>query len=47
MVAAHMAAGASALRAACEAVYDHGLAADAWPAGLALTASGLARRAGG
>ncbi|MBV7457608.1 NAD(P)H-hydrate dehydratase [Acidovorax sp. sif1233] len=47
MVAAHMAAGASALRAACEAVYGHGLAADAWPAGLALTASGLARRAGG
>ncbi|MBW8464292.1 ADP/ATP-dependent (S)-NAD(P)H-hydrate dehydratase, partial [Acidovorax sp.] len=47
MVGAHLAAGASALRAASEAVYQHGQAADAWPAGRALTASALARRVGG
>ncbi|OYD51581.1 NAD(P)H-hydrate dehydratase [Acidovorax kalamii] len=47
MVGAHLAAGASALRAASEAVYQHGQAADAWPAGQALTASALARRVGG
>ncbi|MBN9627694.1 MAG: bifunctional ADP-dependent (S)-NAD(P)H-hydrate dehydratase/NAD(P)H-hydrate epimerase [Acidovorax sp. SCN 65-28] len=47
MVGAHLAAGASALRAASEAVYQHGQAADVWPAGLALTASALARRVGG
>ncbi|KQO25741.1 bifunctional ADP-dependent NAD(P)H-hydrate dehydratase/NAD(P)H-hydrate epimerase [Acidovorax sp. Leaf78] len=47
MVGAHLAAGASALRAASEAVYLHGQAADAWPAGQALTASALARRLGG
>lgn len=46
MVGAHLAAGASALRAASEAVYQHGQAADEWPAGQALTASALARRAG-
>lgn len=46
MVGAHLAAGASALRAASEAVYQHGQAADAWPAGQALTASALARRVG-
>lgn len=45
MVGARMAAGASALRAASEAVYAHGLAADLWPATQALTASELARRA--
>ncbi|RQO83444.1 NAD(P)H-hydrate dehydratase [Acidovorax sp. FJL06] len=47
MVGAHLAAGASALRAASEAVYQHGQAADAWPAGQALTASALARHVGG
>ncbi len=47
MVGAHLAAGASALRAASEAVYQHGQAADAWPAGRALTARALARRVGG
>ncbi len=46
MVGARLAAGASALRAASEAAYAHGLAADHWPAGLALTASALARRIG-
>jgi NAD(P)H-hydrate repair Nnr-like enzyme with NAD(P)H-hydrate dehydratase domain len=39
-----MAAGASAFRAASEAVYVHGQVADEWPAGRALTASALARR---
>lgn len=47
MVGARLAAGASALRAASEAVYWHGQAADAWPPGQALTASALARRVGG
>ncbi|KQB60372.1 NAD(P)H-hydrate dehydratase, partial [Acidovorax sp. SD340] len=47
MVGAHLAAGASALRAASEAVYQHGQAADDWPARQALTASVLARRVGG
>lgn len=47
MVGAHLAAGASGLRAASEAVYQHGQVADAWPAGPALTASALARRVGG
>lgn len=46
MVAAHLAAGASALRAASETVYLHGLAADTWPAQQPLTASALARCAG-
>ena len=44
MVGARLAAGASALRAASEAVYAHGLAADRWPPDRALTASALARR---
>ena len=44
MVGARMAAGASAYRAASEAVYVHGQVADEWPAGRALTASALARR---
>jgi hydroxyethylthiazole kinase-like uncharacterized protein yjeF len=44
MVGAYMAAGASASRAASDAVYAHGLAADVWPEGQALTASELARR---
>ncbi|QLA80557.1 NAD(P)H-hydrate dehydratase [Acidovorax sp. JMULE5] len=47
MVGAHLAAGASALRAASEAVYQHGQAADDWPARQALTASALALRVGG
>ncbi|EER57696.1 protein of unknown function UPF0031, partial [Acidovorax delafieldii 2AN] len=37
------ATGADALRAATEAVYLHGLAADRWPAGCTLTAGALAR----
>ncbi|MCW8176255.1 NAD(P)H-hydrate dehydratase [Verminephrobacter aporrectodeae] len=44
MVGARLAAGTGALRAASEAVYAHGLAADLWPAGRALTASALARQ---
>ena len=43
MVGAHLAKGAPALRAASQAVYQHGLAADRWPEGRALTASALAR----
>lgn len=43
MVGAHLAAGVEARRAALEAVYIHGLAADHWPAGRTLTASALAR----
>ena len=38
---------ALAFRAACEAVYLHGQAADQWPTEPALTASGLARSLGG
>ena len=44
MVGAHLARGASAAQAACAAVFAHGLAASHWPAGLALTASGLVGR---
>jgi NAD(P)H-hydrate repair Nnr-like enzyme with NAD(P)H-hydrate dehydratase domain len=47
LVGTHLAAGASAFRAASEAVYQHGQAADVWPAGRALTASTLARHLGG
>lgn len=47
MVGAHWARGASAMRAATHSVFQHGQAADAWPTGQALTASALARRAGG
>jgi hydroxyethylthiazole kinase-like uncharacterized protein yjeF len=43
MVGTHLAAGAQAQRAAAQAVYQHGLAADRWPAGCQLTASALAR----
>lgn len=46
MVGAHLAGGASALRAASEAVYLHGLAADTWPAQRPLTAGALARSVG-
>ena len=44
MVGAHLAAGAEAQPAASQAVYQHGLAADRWPAGRQLTASALARQ---
>ena len=44
VVGARLAAGADALQAACGAVHAHGLAADQWPAGQALTAGVLARR---
>jgi hydroxyethylthiazole kinase-like uncharacterized protein yjeF len=44
MVGAHLTAGAQAQHAASEAVYQHGLAADRWPAGRMLIASALARR---
>ena len=43
MVGAGLAAGQSALQAACDAVYRHGLLADAWPASRALTAGALSR----
>ncbi|HMA07140.1 MAG TPA: NAD(P)H-hydrate dehydratase, partial [Ramlibacter sp.] len=46
LMAARLAAGSTALDAAAEAVYAHGLAADRWPAGRALTAFDLARAAG-
>jgi ADP-dependent NAD(P)H-hydrate dehydratase / NAD(P)H-hydrate epimerase len=42
MIAARLAAGESAVDAACAAVYLHGLAADRWPDRLPLTASALA-----
>jgi NAD(P)H-hydrate repair Nnr-like enzyme with NAD(P)H-hydrate dehydratase domain len=44
MVAARLANGEDALEAASAAVYLHGLAADHWPAGEALTANALASR---
>ena len=44
LIGARLATGASTLRAACDAVYAHGLTADEWPADRALTASALARR---
>ena len=44
MVAARLANGEEAMEAASGAVYLHGLAADRWPAGEALTASALASR---
>ncbi len=44
MVAAGLAQGVPAFEAATDAVYRHGLAADRWPAGWALTADGLAQR---
>lgn len=43
VVAARLAVGKPAFAAACSAVFGHGLAADEWPAGAPLTASGLAR----
>lgn len=44
LVGARLAAGASAFRAASEAVYAHGQAADCWPTSQALTAGALARQ---
>jgi hydroxyethylthiazole kinase-like uncharacterized protein yjeF len=43
MVAARLARGDHAFEAACASAYDHGLAADLWPADRPLTASALAR----
>jgi ADP-dependent NAD(P)H-hydrate dehydratase / NAD(P)H-hydrate epimerase len=43
MIAARLAMGTDAFDAACGAVYDHGAAADRWPAGMPLTAAALAR----
>ncbi len=43
MVGARLASGATAFEAACQSVYLHGLCADTWPTGTALTASLLAR----
>jgi len=43
LIAARLAGGEPPLQAASAAVYLHGLAADRWPAGEALTASALAR----
>jgi ADP-dependent NAD(P)H-hydrate dehydratase / NAD(P)H-hydrate epimerase len=44
MVAARLAVGADAFDAASGAVYEHGAAADRWPADQPLTAAALARR---
>jgi NAD(P)H-hydrate repair Nnr-like enzyme with NAD(P)H-hydrate dehydratase domain len=44
MIAARLAQGQDAMRAASEAVHAHGACADRWPAGEPLTASGLARQ---
>ncbi|MGH8819951.1 MAG: NAD(P)H-hydrate dehydratase [Rhodoferax sp.] len=46
MIGARIAAGRPAFAAACEAVYQHGLAADDWPGDRALTAAELAQTAG-
>jgi len=43
LLAARIASSTDTFNAASGAVYEHGLAADRWPAGLALTASALAR----
>ncbi|MDD2808474.1 NAD(P)H-hydrate dehydratase [Rhodoferax sp.] len=45
MVGARLAAGQNAFHAACHAVYQHGLAADRWPALQPLTAAALAKHA--
>lgn len=42
-IGARLAEGLDGFDAACHAVYQHGLAADRWPQGLALTASQLAK----
>jgi hydroxyethylthiazole kinase-like uncharacterized protein yjeF len=46
LIAAWLAAGSTAFDAAAQAVYAHGMAADRWPPGQALTAFDLARAAG-
>jgi ADP-dependent NAD(P)H-hydrate dehydratase / NAD(P)H-hydrate epimerase len=46
MIAARLAGGEDPMTAASVAVFLHGLAADRWPAGEALTASALAAAAG-
>jgi hydroxyethylthiazole kinase-like uncharacterized protein yjeF len=43
LIAARIATGSDVLIAAAGAVYEHGVAADRWPVGSALTASALAR----
>jgi hydroxyethylthiazole kinase-like uncharacterized protein yjeF len=45
MVGANLASGLDAFTSACQAVYQHGLAADRWPAGSTLVAGSLARHA--
>jgi hydroxyethylthiazole kinase-like uncharacterized protein yjeF len=42
-IAARLASSSDAFESTCGAVFDHGLAADRWPAGEPLTASALAR----
>ncbi|MFZ5485569.1 MAG: NAD(P)H-hydrate dehydratase [Pseudomonadota bacterium] len=46
LIGARLAAGHTALQAACAAVYQHGQTADQWPAGRTLTAGALARSLG-
>lgn len=46
LVGARLAAGLDAFDAACAAVQAHGMAADRWPTGIALTAGALARSLG-
>ncbi|WPC68833.1 NAD(P)H-hydrate dehydratase [Rhodoferax ferrireducens] len=43
LIGARLAGGLDAFEAACQAVYQHGLAADRWPPGRALTAGALSR----
>ena len=43
LTGARLAAGQPAFQAACDAVYQHGAAADAWPHGHGLTAGALAK----
>lgn len=45
MLGARLAGGLDTFEAACQAVYQHGLAADCWPAGATLVAGALARHA--
>ncbi|MEO8118800.1 MAG: NAD(P)H-hydrate dehydratase [Rhodoferax sp.] len=45
VVGAHLAGGLNAFEAACQSVYQHGLAADHWPIELTLVAEALARYA--
>jgi hydroxyethylthiazole kinase-like uncharacterized protein yjeF len=44
LIGAYLAAGQVALKAACLAVYQHGLVADNWPGTQTLTAGALARQ---